>query len=194
MKGRRGACAQATRRLVNMRWRMGMRDGVAMTPPQGGAAKVRKVERTDPAEPLVPLVAAPVPAAAVPAFRVPATGADELGRLHGRRMSERDKRAPDNDRLGAAGQQRPSEPQTDKDAQRRVGHGSSSSEKGSRPPQAARNDKPQRRRLQRFDADHFLLCASRNALAQPALVSCRPRATASASASTGLVMTEPEPT
>jgi hypothetical protein len=38
---------------------------------------------------------------------------------------------------------------------------------------------------------HFFLRRSRNAFAQPALSSCRPRATASASASTGFVITEP---
>ena len=43
-------------------------------------------------------------------------------------------------------------------------------------------------------AGRHLLCRARNAFAQPALVSCRPRATASASGSTVLVMTEPEPT
>src|SRR5215469_4659296 len=41
---------------------------------------------------------------------------------------------------------------------------------------------------------HSFLCLARNALAQPAFVSCRPRAIASASASTGWVMTEPEAT
>jgi hypothetical protein len=40
---------------------------------------------------------------------------------------------------------------------------------------------------------HPFSCLARNAFAQPALASWRPRATASASASTGLVMTEPEP-
>ena len=41
---------------------------------------------------------------------------------------------------------------------------------------------------------HPFLCRARKALAQPGLASCRPRATASASGSTFLVTTEPDPT
>jgi hypothetical protein len=44
-----------------------------------------------------------------------------------------------------------------------------------------------------FNARHPFLCRSRNAFPHPALTAWRPRATASASASTDLVITEPEP-
>lgn len=97
-----------------MRRRMGMGNGaaVAMTPSHGGG--VGEVDSADPAEALVPLVAAPVPAAAVPAVGVPAMSADELNRPHGRRRPGRGQRAPDNARFGAIGEQRPSERETAK--------------------------------------------------------------------------------
>lgn len=65
-----------------------------------------------------------------------------------------------------------------------------------RPPAswAVLNSVAKQLRSQMLANAYLFLCLARNAFAQPARVSCRPRATARASGSTFLVMTEPDPT
>jgi hypothetical protein len=127
---RRGARSQATGRLeagAGRLWRGGRRNGeaVAMTRPDRGAAEIIEVERADPAKPVVPLIAAPIPAATVPAMVIVAmrAGGTELRRLHGRQTCGRHESYA---RLGSVGARLRGQRQTGENAQGPARHDSPS--------------------------------------------------------------------
>ncbi len=99
-------------------------DAAAMAPPaRGDGREIRPVERADPAEAVVPLIAAPVPAAAVPAVVIMAIAAAEAAELNAPDKGQaprRQERPSDDPGFSGVGQQRKGERERRETAASRV--------------------------------------------------------------------------